>query len=108
MGLSAAEEGRAARAATPPILPLPCPTALAGEGEGGKGEGDGGVQEPLSVSLVWRAVKQVVMGRALNVLLLTLPFGGLSGTACVFWGGGLIDFVVRGWREEEPTCLCLP
>lgn len=91
VGLAAAEEGMAS---PPASRPVPSPRGGKVDGVEGKGgEGEGQQEQKLSYGLVWRAVKQIVMGRALNVLLLTLPFGALSGAlpvvgCCVCVGGG--------------------
>lgn len=78
MGLAAVEEGNAPTAVLPPSA-ANAGAAGTGKLDGGDGEGEG---QKLTLRLVWRAVKQVVFSSVLNVLLLTLPFGGLSGA----WG----------------------
>ena len=90
VGLAAAEEGKAPTTALPPSS-AHAGAAAKGKLDGGGGEGEG---QKLTVGLVWRAVKQVVFGSVLNVLLLTLPFGGLSGA----WG-----FVCLYGPSPEPT-----
>jgi hypothetical protein len=83
VGLAAAEEGRSSVMSVTPPQTMATPSvkgkleAVIGGGEMGQGQ--------LSVSLAWRAVKQVVCCRYMNVLLFALPFGALSG-AC--FGGG--------------------
>lgn len=79
VGLSSLEEGQqkqkqaAAATATPPFL--------------SRAESkEESLSQPLSLQFAWLALKQVLMGRTLNLLLLTLPFGALS--ALLGWGAG--------------------